>query len=205
MAVCSRWMPCTVKKTFEIAHETGNQVLVQVKGNQPELLKAVERIAEEDTPCAPTYSSFEHDARSRMESRKVTVFAPQPAALPSPWEKHVQAVIQVKRSTEIFQTKTGTWKKRQETAFYVADHHASPADFSAAIRGHWAIENRLHYVRDVTLGEDASRIRRNPGIFARLRTFALNILRKNNVTNVAAALYENALDFNRILKYQGVC
>jgi len=192
------------KKTFEVAHQTGNHVLAQVKGNQPELFKAVQKIAQEETPCAPTASPFEHAARSRIESRKLTVFTPQPAALPLTWERHVQAVIQVERSTETFQTKTGTWGKRQETSFYVADHTATPADFAAAVRGHWAIENRLHYVRDVTLGEDASRIRRNPGIFSRLRSFALNILRRNNVTNVAAALYENALDFNRILKYQGV-
>ena len=179
-------------------------MLVQVKGNQPELLKAVQKIAQQETPCAPTACSFEHAARSRIESRIVTVFKPQPAALPSTWNMHVQAVIQVERSTETFQTKTGSWGKRQETSFYVADHTATPTVFAAAVRGHWAIENRLHYVRDVTLGEDASRIRRNPGIFSRLRSFALNILRRNNVTNVAAALYENALDFNQILKYQGV-
>ena len=47
------------------------------------------------------------------------------------------------------------------------------------VRGHWAIENSNHYVRDVTMGEDASRIRKNPGVFARIRSFAANILRKN--------------------------
>jgi hypothetical protein len=65
----------------------------------------VQKIAQEETPCAPTASSFEHAARSRIESRKVTVFTPQPAALPSTWETAVQAVIQVERSTETFQTK----------------------------------------------------------------------------------------------------
>ena len=39
----------------------------------------------------------------------------------------------------------------------------------------------------MTLGEDASRIRQNPGIFAHLQSFALNLLRKNKVENVKAA------------------
>ena len=72
------------------------------------------------------------------------------------------------------------------------------------IRGHWGIENRHHYVGDVTLQEDASRIRRNPGIFARLHSFALNILRKNKVTNVSEALYDNALNLDNLRNYVGV-
>lgn len=71
-----------------------------------------------------------------------------------------------------------------------------------AIRSHWGIENRNHYVRDVSMLEDASRIRTNPGIFARARSFALNILRANSETNIADALWRNPIDFNRILKYR---
>lgn len=56
---------------------------------------------------------------------------------------------------------------------------AAASCFAAAIRGHWGIENRSRYSRGVTFGEDASRIRVNPGIFARLRGFAGNILRLN--------------------------
>ena len=51
------------------------------------------------------------------------------------------------------------------------------------------IENRNHYVRDVSCDEDKSRIRDNPGIMARARSFALNIMRKNGITNVAQALW----------------
>ena len=47
-------------------------------------------------------------------------------------------------------------------------------------------------MRDVTFAEDASRIRCNPGIFARLRSFAANILRANNVRNVADARWRIA-------------
>jgi hypothetical protein len=57
-----------------------------------------------------------------------------------------------------------------------------PAEtFASAIRGHWAVENENQWVRDVTLAEDASRIRVNPGVMARLRSQALNIARANGV------------------------
>ncbi|MGC8537008.1 MAG: hypothetical protein ACP5QR_16030, partial [Rhizomicrobium sp.] len=51
-----------------------------------------------------------------------------------------------------------------------------PAEGDLAIRAHWGIENSSHYVRDVTFAEDRSRIRTNPGVIARLRSFAFNIL-----------------------------
>jgi len=50
-----------------------------------------------------------------------------------------------------------------------------------------------HHVRDVTLREDASRIRKNPGIFARIRSFAYNILRFNQRDSVAQERYAAAL------------
>ena len=73
--------------------------------------------------------------------------------------------------------------------------------FGRAVRAHWGIENRNHHVRDRILGEDASRIRCRPGILARLRSFALNILRAHGVSNVSEAVYINALSLDRLLAY----
>ena len=64
---------------------------------------------------------------------------------------------------------------------------------------HWGLENRDHYVRHVTPGEDDSRIRHRPGAMARIRSAALNILRANGVQNVSQALYINALNLDRLL------
>ena len=89
------------------------------------------------------------------------------------------------------------WNCREETCFYVCSAPVSAKKAASAIRSHWGIENRNHYVRDVTMAEDASRIRVNPGIFARARSFALNILRANGEQNIA-----DALDFNRLLEYR---
>ena len=56
-------------------------------------------------------------------------------------------------------------------------------------------------MRDRVLGEDASLIRRKPGVFARLRSFALNLLRARGVTNVSEAIYTNALSLDCLLAY----
>lgn len=56
----------------------------------------------------------------------------------------------------------------------------------------------------MSFDEDKSRIRDKPGIMARAHSFALNIMRKNGVTNVAKALWNGALSLNRILEYNGI-
>jgi len=76
--------------------------------------------------------------------------------------------------------------------------------FASAIRNHWAIENKNHWVRDVTLAEDASRIRINPGVMARLRSHALNIARANGGVNIAKAIWNAALNPEISLSYSGM-
>jgi len=57
-------------------------------------------------------------------------------------------------------------------------------------RGHWGIENQLHWVKDVVLGEDACRVRTGDGpqILSGLRNAALRLLRRNGLCRIAAAL-----------------
>jgi predicted transposase YbfD/YdcC len=181
-------------------------VIAQVKDNQPVLLAAVQQVESNDQPFERVCQV--EQARNRIERREVRLFdaAPVLADLPesSGWPERLAAVIRVQRDTDCFDTRLGDWKRRSETAYYVATHRYSVEVFAEAIRGHWGVENRNHHVRDVTLREDASRIRRNPGIFARLRSFTLNILRKNQITNVSEALYDNALRLDNLLDYAGI-
>ena len=52
--------------------------------------------------------------------------------------------------------------------------------------------------------EDRSRVRDNPGILARTRSFALNVMRHNGVTNIAQALWRGAISLDRILAYNAI-
>ncbi len=67
---------------------------------------------------------------------------------------------------------------------------ATPEQLLALNRGHWAIENKSHYVRDVTFDEDRSQIRTHAGprVMATLRNLAINLLRMNGYTNIAQAI-----------------
>ena len=72
------------------------------------------------------------------------------------------------------------------------------------VRLHWGIENKNHYVRVFSMNEDHSRIRVNPHIFAKLRSFALNIMRANAKTNIQLELFENCMNFTQIFNDVGV-
>ncbi len=65
---------------------------------------------------------------------------------------------------------------------------------------HWQCENASHYVRDVAFAEDASRIRRNPDIVARLRSFTYNLIRASGVDNIQNARYRPVLDVTSAIK-----
>jgi predicted transposase YbfD/YdcC len=80
-----------------------------------------------------------------------------------------------------------------ETAFYVSNTTVTASRAADAIRAHWRIETTSHYSRDVTMGEDRSRIRTNPGVFARLRSFAFNILKANRTDTLSQDRYRAAL------------
>jgi predicted transposase YbfD/YdcC len=142
-------------------------------------------------------------ARNRIESRAVQVFTNMTISDTDKWHL-VKAIIKVERRRQVFDTKAKCWKQSDETSFYIATTLLSAEMFCRAIRNHWGIENRNHHVRDVSLGEDRSRIRVNPHIFAKLRSFALNILRANQVSNIKLELFKNCMNLDRVLDYTGI-
>lgn len=190
------------KKTLETAKETGNEAIVQVKNNQKTLFHDCKTISETTVPD-DVYQEPMTKTRNRIESRKAETFI-SPALTDAEKWNLVKVVIKVTRYRKIFDTKTKSWKNTHEISFYIATTILSAQEFCFAIRNHWGTENRNHYVRDVSLHEDHSRIRINPHIFAKLRSFALNILRKNQVSNVSLELFDNCMDLDRILNYDGI-
>ncbi len=190
------------EKTLKTAKQSGNEVLAQVKGNQKTLLNDCQTMAETTTPDQ-VYQEPLTKTRNRIESRKVEIFIAPTLTHTEKWAL-VKVVVKVQRYRQVFDTKTKTWKNSDETAFYISTIVLNAKEFCQAIRNHWGIENSNHHVRDVTMGEDKSRIRINPHIFAKLRSFALNILRKNKVENVSLELFDNCMNFDDILNYVGI-
>jgi len=102
-------------------------------------------------------------------------------------------------------TATGLLRRTAETAFYPCNTPICAARAAVAIRAHWGIENKSHYARDVTLGEDGSRIRTNPGVFARLRSFGFNINKMNRTGTLRQDRYRAALiGVENVLQFRGI-
>lgn len=83
---------------------------------------------------------------------------------------------------------------------------ADAATLAGLLRGHWGIENRLHWIRDTAYNEDTSQIRAGHGahVMASLRNLAINILRLNGHTNITAALRHYGRDPQRAVKLTGL-
>ena len=117
-------------------------------------------------------------------------------------------VCRIHREVEyVSGTHAGT--TREEWAYALTSlppEQADAARLEQVWRGHWQIENGLHYVRDVTLGEDACHVRsdRAPANLAACRNTALNLLRRAKVTNVAAAVRRYAMYPRQALALMGM-
>ena len=106
----------------------------------------------------------------------------------TPWP-HVQQLCRIQRR-RICQR---TGEVETEVTYAITSRTAARADAPALLtfaRGHWGIENKLHYVRDVTFDEDRCQIRTGaaPHAFAACRNLAIALLRQRRCTNIAAGL-----------------
>ncbi len=171
--------------------------MVRLEANQPGLHEAVVRLCAEQDPVG-RHETVDRHRHGRQEHRRVEVFAVA-GWLPPAGQEVIACTARITRLCWCKDTRTGLWRTRREVAYYVSQLRLDAKGFGNAVRAHWGIENRAHRVRDRILREDASRIRGKPGIFARLRSFALNILRANGITNVSEAVYANALSLDRLL------
>jgi predicted transposase YbfD/YdcC len=168
------------------------------------LLAAVREIGQTQPALEQNYT-VDLGRRNRIEQRTARIWPLSEGTGSEPWHDHFKAVVEIRRRVECFHPGRRRFEPRQDpVAFYLVTREASAATLAETIRGHWAIENRLHHVLDISPGEDASRIRANAGVFAQLRHFALNLLRHNGQTNIAAALYDNAIALERVLNYAGI-
>lgn len=95
----------------------------------------------------------------------------------------IKSLIRVER------TGTRAGQAYREIVCYISSLIHTAQEFARGIRGHWCIENCLHWVKDVVLKEDDSKIRMGnaPANLSILRAIALNILRRNGHTSITTA------------------
>jgi predicted transposase YbfD/YdcC len=132
------------------------------------------------------YLPMSKSTKGMVESKSVVlVFVTQWNGIRS-WPG-LKTVIRVKSERQII--RHNHVEIQNETRYYISSLTATAKEFSQRIRGYWGVENKVHYVRDVTQGEDASRIRTKPlpQIFAIARNFTLNLYRTQMFENMAQA------------------
>jgi predicted transposase YbfD/YdcC len=187
------------KKTFEVAAAANIELIVQIKDNQPTLLHRAHEIAAATVPLNAVASRTR--GRNRDERRTVSVFDIGDKLASTDWQPYVKSIIRVDRDCYTRNSKTGLLKQTTETAFYAGNATFTAIRAAEAVRGHWKIETTSHYSRDVTFAEDRSRIRTKPGVFARVRSFAFNILKANRRDTLPQDRYRAALSgIDQILK-----
>lgn len=187
------------KKLFERVIASGNDVLVQVKANQPTLRRKLELGAMGRKPGGVATSRTK--GRNRWETRELTMFPAKAWFRRTPWEPLIRTVLRLKRTVCRRDPDTGMCAMTHETVFWVSSAEGIAAElWNQFIRDHWRIENGSHYVRDVAFAEDASRIRKKPDIAARLRSFAYNRIRAFGADNIKNTRYKAALDIEFALK-----
>ena len=155
-----------------------------VKGNQPSLYNEIVCLPDDRFTRAYAETCKGH---GRVETRTIRVAATPDGLVEFP---HVEAVARIDREVRDAKTNQLRWT---ETAWAVTSadpRRAGPPRLLTASREHWGIENGLHWVRDATLGEDASKVRAAsaPRALATMRNLVISVLRLAGVTNIAQAL-----------------
>jgi predicted transposase YbfD/YdcC len=174
--------------------ERGAHYLITVKRNQPGLHAQLAALPWRQVPVAYKAKEKGH-GRAERRTLKVTAVA---AGLAFPHA--AQAIQIIRRRRPLTSTKWSTETVYAITSLTVIQ--ARPADLARIARGHWGIEDRLHWVRDVTYDEDRSQVRtgNGPRVMASLRNLAIAILRLTGHTSIAAALRYHARQPSRPLQ-----
>jgi predicted transposase YbfD/YdcC len=174
----------------------GGHYVFTVKANQPGLFTRCKAL-----PWAKIRAASAVDVGHGRRVRRTIKVAAAPAVLDFP------GAVQV---AQLRRTRTVAGRKSVEVVYIITSMtstEASPAQIATWVQGHWAIENRLHWVRDVVYDEDRSSVRtaNAPRVMATLRSTAISLLRLTGATSIAHATRHHARDPNRPVELLLTC
>ncbi len=168
--------------------EDGGDYVVIVKSNQKSLYEDIELCFSRPVSGEPyAYTETEDRHGDRWEVRRLWATCALAGYLD--WPGHRQVI-----KLESRRWLRGREARQVRYAITSLGPDTSADKLLSLIRGHWGIENRVHYVRGVSMGEDGCRVRTGaaPQAMATVRNAAINILRLLGAENIARAFRENA-------------
>src|ERR1043165_8814769 len=177
----------------EVIVEGGGEYLWTVKDNQATLREEIEaafEIEEGQTKLPVMKNDFSHaetieKGHGRIEVRRLTVTSQMKGYLQWP---HIEQVFRIEREVE----ELSTGKQRREVSYGITSltkEEASAGRLMQIVRGHWRIENGLHYRKDKTLREDACRLKRGEAaqVMAVINNLIIGLVLKQGMRNLAGA------------------
>lgn len=167
--------------------ERGGHYVLAVKSNQPALLEDIERVfadADDTSPRArdrrPARQQRTHEhtdaGHGRIEVRRISVVDDLSDMLTSERWAGLAAVARLQTETTV----ESSGQRRAETRYYITSLlQPAPEELLTTVRGHWAIENNVHWSLDVTMREDQHHVldKRAAAAFSAMRRYAMNLLR----------------------------
>ena len=165
-------MGCQIEIAKKIIKKRGDYILA-VKGNQGLLEEGIKDTIRFVKPVGED----EHvdSGHGRVETRRCYLYNDfSHIEEPSKWE-NLKAIVRIEAERYI----KSTGQTQKETRLYITSCEGSAKTISAAIRAHWGVENSLHWILDVSFGEDASRKREGHAAqnFSILNRIALNLVK----------------------------
>ena len=167
------------KITTQDIRDSNNHYLIAVKKNQKKLFQSLEYVSTHQTPITVN-RSFDK-SHGRQIERITSVFSP-PNYLSLNW-------CQVKSFIKVVRQGIRGNASYKHIAYYISSLSETAQVFARKIQGHWAIENKLHWIKDVIFKEDNCPFNNSQAItnFSILNTIALNLLRKIGFVSITEA------------------
>ena len=166
------------KEIAEQIRERGGDYLLAVKQNQPTLYEQVEGAIDEALERAAEEIQ-EHQTvekgHGRQEARTYAIFPKPESVDPEGLWRDLNGV-----GIAITERRDSQGRGGMETRYYILSRLITVQEFAEAVRGHWSIENNLHWQLDVSFREDECRVCRDhaPANLSVIRRFALGLLKR---------------------------
>ena len=163
------------RETCELIVQEGGEYCLQLKGNQGDMLADVKAFVEDqDTDYIDEYNTIDAD-HGRIEERSYRVYDVPEYLIDTHKWPHLQSFVHV-----VSKRAVGDKTSHSERLYLLSKCNTAQAA-ATLIRGHWQIENSLHWSLDVVLNDDQHRARKDhaPANFAALRRIALSIIKAN--------------------------
>jgi predicted transposase YbfD/YdcC len=163
------------KATAEAIVERGGDYCLALKGNQPALFTDVALLLDDPDALPGDVATTTDGDHGRIETRRAEIVDDVA------WIAETHGFPGLQAIGKVTATREADGKSTTAARYYLLSKPLSAARFAEVVRAHWQIENCLHWVLDVVMDEDQARARKDhaPENLARLRRFALNLLRAN--------------------------